>query len=602
MTTQPAAAPDARRNPPAEFLHANKWRIFGVMMIGWAMSLLDVAIVNISIPELQDELSTDIGTATWVINAYNITFAVLLVSMGRLADQFGRRRFFVIGLAIFTFGSALCAAAWSVEWLIVFRVIQGIGAGVLAPLGFAITVLVFPPQERGRALALIAVIALVSSAFGPVLGGVILEIATWHWIFLINIPFGIIGIVMALRWWPETWDLSAGRQVDVGGMVLLGLAVFCLTVALIEANPFGGQLPLWLSLMQAAILLGFAFVWWERRASNPMITPSLIANKQFRSANIGMLLFGAGALGTLLLLSLMFVNLWGYTQLEAALSLAVVPLCGLIAWPFVGRAADRRAPGELARPALVLMAVGLLIISFLPSTAGDAWAYLRVLPGLVLVGIGMGIGFPALNVGAMGAVAGPEVGLASGILNTARQLGAAIGVAILIATFGGAMTAHMDWFADDEIEDIVDDWEIPKPLATMVIQSTLHDYTGGTQDRFKPKPGFDEAIIRETAGSAREGFAWAFRHAALLILSVLPLMGALRRTPAQAQAEFMERMKAEREGADGGSGAGPAGGKPGDGAAEPGEGAAEPGDGAAEPGDGDGDGTLRPAPAEPPAT
>ena len=130
------------------------------------------------------------ATVTWVINAYNITFAILLVSMGRLADQFGRKRFFIIGLTVFTIGSGLCAAAWSVEWLMVFRVIQGVGAGILAPLGFAITVLVFPPEQRGRGLALIAVVALVSSALGPVLGGVLIEIASWHWIFLINIPFG----------------------------------------------------------------------------------------------------------------------------------------------------------------------------------------------------------------------------------------------------------------------------------------------------------------------------------------------------------------------------------------------------------------------------
>jgi hypothetical protein len=212
----------------------------------------------------------------------------------------------------------------------------------------------------------------------------------------------------------------------------------------------------------------------------------------------------------------------------------------------VGRAADSRAPGELAKPALVLMAIGLVIVSFLPSTAGDAFAYLRILPGLILIGIGMGIGFPALNVGAMGAVSGPEVGVASGVLNTARQLGAAIGIALLIATFGGALHAHMSWFAEDEIEDVVGEWEIPAPEAGVVIQSTLHDYTGGTSDRFVARPGFDEAIIRETAGSAREGFAWAFRHAALLILSVLPLMGALRRTPAQAQAEFMAKMKAQQ--------------------------------------------------------
>jgi len=562
---------DERKNPSAEFLYANKWRIFGVMMIGWAMSLLDVSIVNIAVPELQDELSTEITTVTWVINAYNIVFAILLVSMGRLADQFGRKRFFMIGMLVFTIGSALCAISWSVEWLIGFRVIQGIGAGILAPLGFALTVLVFPPHQRGRGLALIAVIALVSSALGPVLGGVLIEVASWEWIFLINIPFGILGIVLAWRWWPETWDLSAGRQVDVRGMVLLGAAVFCLTVALVEANPFDGHLALWLSLMQAAILLGAVFVWWERRAPNPMITPGLFSNKQFRNANIGMLLFGAGAIGSLLLLSLVFTNLWGYEPIEAAFALAVVPLCGLLAWPLVGRAADTRAPGELAKPALLLMAIGLLIVSFLPSTAGDAVAYLRILPGLILIGVGMGIGFPALNVGAMGAVSGPEVGLASGVLNTARQLGAAIGIAVLIATFGGALHAHQSWFADDEIEDIVGEWEIPAPEAGVVIQSTLHDYTGGTSDRFEASPGFDEEIIRQTAGSAREGFAWAFRHAALLILSVVPLMGALRRTPAQAQAEFMAKMKAQKgqapvpptddgNGSDGGSQA-PAGEK-----------------------------------------
>jgi EmrB/QacA subfamily drug resistance transporter len=554
-----------RENPSAEFLYANKLKIFGVMMIGWAMSLLDVSIVNVTIPELQDELSTDIATVTWVINAYNIVFAILLVSMGRLADQFGRKRFFIIGLTVFTIGSGLCAAAWSVEWLIGFRVIQGVGAGILAPLGFAITVLVFPPQQRGLGLALIAVVALVSSALGPVIGGVLVEVASWHWIFLINIPFGFLGVILAWRWWPETWDLTAGREVDLRGMVLLGAAVLFLTMALVEANPFEGDLALWLSLMQGAVLLGVLFVWWERKAPNPMITPSLIGNRQFRSANIGMLFFGAGAIGSLLLLSLVFVNLWGYSQLEAGLAIAPVALMGLVVWPFVGRAADKRPPGELAKPGLIAMAVGMLIVSFLPSTADNAFSYLRVLPGLLLIGVGMGICFPALNVGAMGAVAGPEVGLASGILNTARQLGAAIGVAVLIATFGGALSAHMSWFADDEIEDIVGDYDLTQPEAAVVIQSTLHDYTGGTSDRFEPKPGFDEEIIRETAGSAREGFAWAFRQAALLVLTVLPLMGALKRTPAQAQAEFMERMKAQQAAAGAGPpDAPPAGGNGGD--------------------------------------
>jgi hypothetical protein len=203
--------------------------------------------------------------------------------------------------------------------------------------------------------------------------------------------------------------------------------------------------------------------------------------------------------------------------------------------------------------------------------------------------VGMGIGFPSLNVGAMGAVAGPEVGLASGILNTARQLGAAIGIAILVATFGGVLHAHMSWFADEEIEDIVDEWEIPPAMSGMVIQSTLHDYTGGTSDRFEPKPGFDEEIIRQTAGSAREGFAWSFRQAALLILSVLPLLGALRRTPAQARAEFMAKMRAEQEA----GASAPAADAPAAPAAPTGD-TADGADGA--------DGAPRPAPAERPAT
>ncbi|MBA2794786.1 MAG: MFS transporter, partial [Thermoleophilaceae bacterium] len=153
-------------NPPIEELQRNRWKIFGVMMIGWAMSLIDISIVNIAIPEIQRDLETDTDTTTWVISAYNIVFAVLLVSMGRLADQFGRKRFFIIGMTVFTVGSALCALAWSIDWLIFFRVLQGAGAGILAPLGFAMTVLVFPPEQRGRGLAVIAVVALVSTSIG----------------------------------------------------------------------------------------------------------------------------------------------------------------------------------------------------------------------------------------------------------------------------------------------------------------------------------------------------------------------------------------------------------------------------------------------------
>src|SRR3954453_18529383 len=201
-----------RTNPPAEELYARKWQIFGVTMIGLFMALIDVTIVNITIPTLQHEVHGGVDTVSLVLNAYNIMFAVLLVSMGRLADQFGRRRFFLAGMTIFTIGSFLCAISWSIGALIAFRIVQAVGAAILAPIALAITTLVFPPAQRGIGLAMMAVVANSAAALGPPIGGLLVEFASWpwsvgwHWIFLINVPLGITGIVLALRVMPETTD------------------------------------------------------------------------------------------------------------------------------------------------------------------------------------------------------------------------------------------------------------------------------------------------------------------------------------------------------------------------------------------------------------
>ena len=195
-------------------------------MIGLFMALIDVTIVNISIPQLQRDLDASVDTVSWVLNAYNIMFAVLLVSMGRLADQFGRRRFFLIGMTIFTIGSLLCALSWSIGRA--DRVPRGAGASgaaILAPLALATTALVFPPAQRGLGLALMAVVANGAAALGPPIGGVLVEFANWpwdagwHWIFLINVPIGVVGIALALRVMPETYDPHAGTDVDWWGMV-----------------------------------------------------------------------------------------------------------------------------------------------------------------------------------------------------------------------------------------------------------------------------------------------------------------------------------------------------------------------------------------------
>jgi EmrB/QacA subfamily drug resistance transporter len=525
-----------REQPSPEELQARRWKIFGVMMIGWAMSLLDVSIVNISIPELQRRLDADLATVSWVVNAYNLVFAVLLVPMGRLADQFGRKRFFLIGMGVFTLGSLACALSWSIGALIGFRVLQGVGAGTLAPLGFAMTALVFPPAKRGLGLALIAVVALVSAATGPVLGGVLVELASWHWIFLINVPFGILGILLCLRWWPETWDPTAGRNVDWLGMVLLGGSVFCLTYALVEGNSrgWGDALILW--LLQLSLLLAVGFVLAQRFGRAPMLTRELGANRQFVGANAALLLFGAGAIGVLFLLALVFVNLWGYSQIEAALALTPVPLCGLLVWPLVGRAADRAPPRRIAIPALLLSAAGMIWLSFLPAAAPTSREYLHVLPGLILVGFGIGSVFPIINVAAMGSVVGPQVGLASGIVNTARQIGAAIGVALMVAVFA-TVADHRLAVVRDRIGDAAYDAAIPAPVAGGLVRRTFAEFSGADPTRhLRARPGFDRVVQRETADAARDSYGWAFRAAALALLLAIPCARTMRRTPSQARA------------------------------------------------------------------
>lgn len=422
-----------RENPPAEELYRRRWPIFAVAMTGLFMALIDVTIVNITLPTLQRELDADVDSVSWVLNAYNLIFAVVLVSMGRLADQFGRKRFFLMGLSLFTVGSLLCGIAGSIDQLVAFRVIQGLGAGVLAPLALALTTMIFPPHQRGLGIALLAVIANAAATIGPPLGGVLLEYASWHWIFLVNVPIGLGGIVMAARVMPETYDLTAGRKVDAIGMLLIGAAVFCLTYGLVEGNDTGWGSGEILGLFAAAAVLAGAFAASQRLGRNPMLTPGLTRNRQFMGANTAFLLFGIGVMGQLFMLVLLLQNLWGYGQLKAAFAIAPVAAIGLVVAPLAGRLADRLEPRQFGVPALITMAAGLLWLSAAPTDPH----YLEILGPLILTGAGMGAAFPAINVGAMGSISGQELGLGSGIVNMSRQLGFAIGVALLVAVFEG---------------------------------------------------------------------------------------------------------------------------------------------------------------------
>jgi EmrB/QacA subfamily drug resistance transporter len=489
-------------SPTSEYLYANRWRIWGVVMIGLFMALIDVTIVNISIPQLQRDLDAPVDTVSWVLNAYNIVFAVLLVSMGRLADQFGRRRFFLIGMAIFTVGSLMCALSWSSGALIASRAVQAVGAATLAPLALATTTLVFPPAQRGLGLALMAVVANAAAALGPPIGGVLVEFAGWpwdagwHWIFLINVPIGVLGIALALRVMPETRDPHAGTNVDWWGMVTVGAAIFCLTFGLVEANHRGWGSPLIVALFAGAVVFTAAFALTQRYGRFPMLTRALVRNNQFMGASTTLLLFGIGMMGALFLVVLAFVNLWEYSALEAALAITPVAVMAMLVSPVVGRLSDRVPPRTFAVPALLVMAAALFALSTLPAEPSLGAAIWR----LALLGVGVGGAFPAVTIGSMGAIRGQELGLGSGIVNMARQVGFALGIAIFVAVFTGTI--------DDQRA------QARERIAALPARAT---------------PAASREIFRE---EARDAYGTTFFVGGVVILIAIPFSLTMRRRPA----------------------------------------------------------------------
>jgi EmrB/QacA subfamily drug resistance transporter len=520
-------------NPPPEELHTRKWTIWGVVMIGLFMALIDVTIVNISIPQLERDLDSSIDDVSWVLNSYNIMFAVLLVSMGRLADQFGRRRFFLIGMSIFTVGSLLCALSWSVGALVTFRVVQAVGAAILAPLALAITVLVFPPAQRGLGIALMAMVANAAAALGPPIGGILVEFAGWpwdagwHWIFMINVPIGIVGIALALRFMPETRDPHAGKEIDWWGMTTIGGAVFCLTFALVEGNDRGWGSPLIVFLFVASALFAGAFAVTQRVGRFPMLTPELVRDRQFAGASLTLLLFAVGMMGALFMTVLTFVNLWGYSELEAALAVTPVPATALLVAPAVGRLANRVAPRTIAIPSLIVTAIALYWLGGLPAEP----SFWSVVGPLALLGAGIGATFPAVMIGSMGTIRGQELGLGSGIVNMSRQVGFAIGIALLVAVFTGTI--------DDNLR------EARREVVALAVQKAGEGTQGEgvlselftTRDPGRistpartPLEREAREVLRE---NVRDSYGAAFRVAALSALLAIPFALTMRRRPAE---------------------------------------------------------------------
>ncbi|HEX4427833.1 MAG TPA: MFS transporter [Frankiaceae bacterium] len=401
------------------------------VLLGVVMTSLDNTVVNVALPSIAGDLRAGIAGTAWVVDAYLLSFATLLLTGGRLADTFGRRRIFLIGAVLFTGASLLAALAFSLQMLIAARALQGAGAALLTPPTLAIITHVFR-DKRGldMALGIWGSIGAIAFAVGPLVGGALTQALSWRWALLINVPSGGLAIVLARRFVPESRDPEADRRLDVRGLFLAGVALFALTFALSRGHDYG-----WTStavvgplLVAAASAIGFVRV--ERRAPTPLIDPSLLRGR-FAAANIVTFAIGVAWFGAFLFTALFLQQARGASPVQAAIALLPWLLMILVVAPLTG-VLVRYVPGRL----VVVTGLVLLAIAFLQLSGTDETSsYLSMVPGMLLGGTGTALTIP-LNGIALAAVAPAKAGVASGIFNTARETGGCVGVALTSAVAG----------------------------------------------------------------------------------------------------------------------------------------------------------------------
>lgn len=442
----------------------NPWLVLASLMFGFFMSLLDATIVNVSLTNIQTDLKTDLTTVSWTLNAYNLTFAVLLVTMGRLADMFGRKRLFMLGMVMFSLGSLLCAVAPSIEVLIGFRAVQAIGSAALNPISLAVIMVVFPPHKRGAAIGVWGASAGLASAVGPVLGGFLVENFGWRSIFFVNLPFCIIGLFMVWRFMPESRDPRASRTIDIPGLIFITAGMFCLVLAIIEGNDWGWTSSGILLLFGGAAVSLVIFFFVELRQKQPIMDLALFRIRSFTAANISTFMFSVALQGAFLISVLYFINAQGQDQLGAAYSLLPVPIAGFIVSAVAGRLSAKINPRIMGITGLVLLAIGFFVLTTLSTDA----SYFDTAWRLVIIGLGMGMCFQTFPMMAVSEVPKPKLGVASGAFNTFRQIGFALGVAVLISFFAGQIKDNIATAQSNAVKLVREDTKLPEQVRNSI--------------------------------------------------------------------------------------------------------------------------------------
>jgi DHA2 family methylenomycin A resistance protein-like MFS transporter len=401
--------------------------VLTVTCLGQFMVLLDNTIVGSALPDMQHRLHTQMTGLQWIVDAYVLLVAMLLLSGGVFADRFGRKRVYLIGVAVFTAASVLCSLAPSLDWLIAGRVLQGIGAAALSPASLALLAAAYPaPQERVKAIGLWAGFSGIGLAAGPVAGGILTDAFGWPAIFLVNLPIGAVLLLLGLRGLEESRNPKA-PAIDMPGTTLSVLAVGMLTYALIEGGVRGWTSPVILGSFAAAAILIAVFIAVEARRSAPMMPLRLFRQRLFTVSNTAMAVVGFALMGSSFFFSQFFVHVQGASILRAGLQTLPLSLAMVVVSPYAGRLAARYGFRVVVTAGLALAGLGLLALGTVHADTGYGNVWWR----MALAGGGFALTLSPLTGASIQAVSAHEGGLASGISSTARQIGAVLGVAVL---------------------------------------------------------------------------------------------------------------------------------------------------------------------------
>jgi EmrB/QacA subfamily drug resistance transporter len=400
---------------------------------GAFLAFLDTTIVNIAFPDIAASFpEASRGLLSWVLDGYFVVIAALLVPAGGLADRFGHKRVFLWGLAGFTAASLLCAIAPSLEALIAFRVLQGVGAAAIAPTSLAIVLDSFPLEKRATGVGLWGAAAAAAAATGPTLGGALVELSDWRLVFLVNLPLGLAVLLAGRRLLPER-PVTDSRLPDLPGALALALGLAALTLGIVEGNDWGWTSAGVLACFAAGALLLDTVVARSRRHPRPIVEPALFAHRSFAIGNLGTLLFAAAFFSLILGNVLFLTSIWGYTVLQAGAATLPGPVMTTVVSGPAGRLADRFGHRAVVVPGTLVFAAGVMVL----RSAGPDPDWLGLwLPGAVLTGIGIGLAFPTLGSAAVRDVADDRFATASAVNAAFRQVGAVLGTAILVAIVG----------------------------------------------------------------------------------------------------------------------------------------------------------------------